>query len=85
MIIIRIHIHITGLTIHTGADTLTTTVTTDTTTHPGIQVTVILHTTTTTLNTLQIPAAGEATAQCQEARTQPRIQGASQAMHPEVT
>lgn len=80
---IIIPIHSTVLTTHTGADTHTTTTTTGTVPSPGTPVTVILHTTTAAMNTLEKPAAGEDTAPWHEDPTRPQIPGASQAMPPE--
>lgn len=82
---IIIPIRITARTTHTWADTRTTTTITGTATTHGTPVTVILLTIMAAMITLQIPAAGEDTAQWHGDHTPPLIPGASQAMHPEET
>ena len=81
------HIHITvrstALITPTGADTRTTTTIMDTVCIPGIQVTVILLTTTAAMISSQKPAAGVGTARWHVGLTPLLIQGASPAMLPE--
>lgn len=72
--------HITVPTIHTGAGIPTITITDTTASIPGIRDTASVPV-TSAQNTLQILAAGVATAPCQEGHTPPRTPGASQAMH----
>lgn len=80
---ITIPIHTTAPTTHTGADTHTTTITTDRVSTPGIQATVILHTITAIMNIFQISAAGEGTVRWHGVLTPLPTPGASQVMLPE--